>query len=147
MKVNQILRTTKPVKIEFTGATLLSVPEYLATCKRIPDMNQKWWLRSKSFDNNVDIVNEEGDIANEYCGNCDIYIRPALKIADIDKTELNIGDKFVINDTEFIIISDDYAITVYDIGMDRFDYCRNDYDKSEIKEKLKTWYIALTKED
>ena len=151
MKVDKIFEITIEEKLEFTGATLLSIEEaeaLLTIEERAYD--KRWWLRSPGY--------FSFSIANVYyVGNVNYYgygvnysnacVRPALQIKNLEYSTLEIGDRFKMGDYEFKIISDNLAwMYKQDIGQYAFnkDYEKgNNYETSDVKKFIDKWFRLL----
>ena len=121
---------------------LLSIDEYEKYKNRISIIHCWWWLRSPGADvDRTACVYYDGYISNY--GNCvldDIHaVRPAIRISNLDFSNLKIGDRFVKYDFPWIKIDDDMAIAEVPIAFKRFDENSNDYNNSEIRRFLLNW--------
>lgn len=152
MKVEKIvIQSIETVDIDIIGITLLSIEEYNKYRDLIPVHDSYWWLRSpnpflllavygvRSYDNEVD---NKILVADE-----DIGISPALKISNLESSDLKIGNKFMFGGKIFTIISDDYAQCDEIIGKGVFrkdweilDRDANDYEVSDVKKYINNWF-------
>ncbi len=140
----------------FSGARLLSANEVKMLLKpEQREFSNWWWLNSPgSVKECVDFVFEDGYINHAGCPvNCkDGSVRPALTIVNFDKTDFNLGDKFIVGEYEFVIISWKLAwLYKQDIGPFRFNRSSKSnatvYKGSDIKDKVDTWFDNLTKNE
>lgn len=145
MKVNKMV--TEKTKLETTGATLLSIEEagkYLSLEDR--EYLHGWWLRSPGDrPDGADYVEYEGELSEN-----DVhtrgYVRPALKIKNLQSSGMLVGDRFEVGGYEFKIISENLAwmyrqhIYVCWFNTDKND---NDYETSDIKNQVDEWYDRL----
>lgn len=148
--VNKII--TKPAALEIKGATLLSAKEASKLLTE-EERNYKgwWWLRS-SGDSTIHAayVHSSGKInCNGYFVKLpDGFVRPAL-IISLDKSFLEIGDKFFFKGKEFKVISESLAwMCKEDIGCAVFrdNYKQLDssfYEASDVKKVVNEWYNSL----
>ena len=121
---------------------LLSVEEYRQYKKHIPHVNCNWWLRSPGYFGNyasfvfyVGYVNYDGF----YVNSLDVAVRPALKIENLESSNLKIGGRVMAYDFPWIVIDDGLAIAEVPIAFRHFDEESNYYEKSEIRKFLKDW--------
>ena len=144
-KVEKLVR--EPCEIEITGATLLTVDEaeQLLT-KKDRACGSWWWLRSPGDyqDYAVDVDEDGfvyacGGIVNGY----GVGVRPALRIDNLESTNLKIGDEFYIGEQQFKIISYYLALCNSIVGYTRFDAKSNDYETSEIKAYVDSRFDGL----
>ena len=140
--VSKIVKTEVPTNLEIEGATLLSVDEARKLPLRLKQHNNWWWLRSPGFygshvahvycDGSIDVLGSYANYDNTVC--------PALKITNLESSDLEIGDVFKFGDKEFEIISDTLAFCTTDIGKHKFDTYSNNYGRSEIKQYVDKWF-------
>ena len=130
--------------LDIVDATLLSTDEARVLPLRLRSYNNWWWLRSPSigFINYAALVYGAGSVSRY--GNLvhdgDGAVRPALKITNLESSNLKIGDIFKFGGKEFEIISDNLAFCLGDIGKHKFDEKSNDYEISEIKQYVDNWF-------
>lgn len=144
-KVEKLVR--EPCEIEITGATLLTVDEaeQLLT-EKDRARGSWWWLRSPGhLWNNAANVLQNGHIYKY-----GLYIlldsggvRPALKIENLECSNLEIGDKFCFGNEYFKVISANLALCNSIVGYTRFDEKSNDYAHSEIKAYVDHWFDKM----
>ena len=158
MKIKNITRIiAREANLEITGATLLTVEEAEKLPMRLLFSSFTWWLRTPVISKRngwltrnsyVAAVHNDGFISYE---NGDFvsanYYRvcPALKISNLEKSGLKIGDTFEFGRREFEIISDDLALCLIGIADYAFrDDWRaddaNDYEKSDVKKYIDEWF-------
>ena len=131
--------------LKINGATLLSVEE-AENLLTMEDRKYRcwWWLRSPG---------DFSDCAASVYGGGDVYyrgygvdsegdcVRPALKISNLQSSNLLIGDVFEVGDWKFKVISENLAwLYEQDIGSHRFDEETNIYEQSEIKQIVDNWF-------
>ena len=131
--------------LKINGATLLSIEEaenLLAAKER--KYHCWWWLRSPGYySGDAAHVHGGGDLDCLGCGvyNVGSYVRPALKISNLESSNLLIGDVFEVGDWKFKVISENLAwLYKQDIGDHRFDEKTNVYEQSEIKQFVDNWF-------
>lgn len=150
MKVEKIVVETE--ELEITGATLLSVEEAEKLPKRYRKYPYLWWLRSPgtSRDSATDVYRDGSiSILGNEVSNEDA-VRPALKIENLESSNLKIGDVFVFGEKRFGIIDDNIALCLEDIGTCAFRNGwrakdANDYEKSDVKKFVDDWFKEATK--
>lgn len=134
--------------IKITGATLLSAYEAVELPPHLGSYPDWWWLQSPGRDRRTAVcVTSDGAVyyygsSVNYNNDC---VRPALKICNLESSNLKVGDRFEFGDVNFEIISDDLAFCVSDIGRCAFreDFKAvdaNDYEQSDIKKYVDAWY-------
>ena len=147
MKTKVEKLTTMPCELEITGATLLSVEE-AKTLLTVEDRacGWWWWLRSPGyFEDSVVDVDEDG-LVHALGGTVRGYsvgVRPVLRIANLECSNLEIGDKFCFGNEYFKVISANLALCNSIVGYTRFDAKSNDYEDSEIKKYVDHWFDEL----
>lgn len=146
-KVVKIVVVHEPCEIEITGATLLTVKE-ASDLLTVEDRacGSWWWCRSPGVykDLAVDVdddgnVHDFGGFVNGDCAG----VRPALQIANLECSNLEIGDKFCFGNEYFKVISANLALCDSIVGHTRFDEKSNDYKNSEIKTYVDAWFNEL----
>lgn len=143
----------KESDLEIHGATLLSVEEAeeLLT-KDERKYHNWWWLRSPGyFQYYAAYVLPSGSVLRygSYVRTDDVCIRPALKISNLESSNLKIGDLFEFGGKQFKIISDTLAFCLDDIGTGCF---RDDgeaknaniYKESDIKKYIDNWFSEVS---
>ena len=131
--------------LKINGATLLSIEEAesLLTKEELK-YRYWWWLRSPgNLSKYAALVYNDGGVG--YNGISVIYgdscVRPALKISNLQSSNLSIGDVFEVGDYKFRIISENLAwLYEQNIGQLRFDEETNIYEQSEIKQFVDNWF-------
>ena len=139
-------------QIEITGITLLSDDEYEAVADKVKitafSWSGKWWLRSPgyigrsaAFVNGEDgSVDDCGDFVEEEFG-----VRPALKISNLESSNLQIGDKIEVAGYKWTVIPNDMALcdSIIAKGPFRKDGEAADadnYDVSDVKKYIENWW-------
>lgn len=144
--------TTEKIDLDIQEITLLSVEEaekLLTQEQRASDSG--WWLRSPGdrryhnfFAAEVFIdgrVNSHG----RYVTHC-IGVRPALRITNLDSSNLSKGDIIKVGAESWTVISDNLALCdrlVWKTGF-RYDDTAPDadvYEKSDVKNELDKWAL------
>lgn len=149
MKIEKVVTTTKTEELEILGATLLSAEEaetLLTEAERVYD--NWWWLRSPGDDqNHAAGVRSDGSVDDDghYVLNGNDCIRPALKIFNLQSSNLDIGDRFKFGGQIFKIISEDLAFCEGDIGRGCFrkdweEEEANHYETSDVKKAVDNWF-------
>ena len=131
--------------LKIHGATLLSVEE---AKNLLTEEDCKypcwWWLRSPgtSSDYAANVYGDGGvNFGGDRVDNDNNCVRPALKISNLESSNLLIGDVFEVGDYKFRVISEDLAwMHEQDIGLRRFDEKTNIYEQSEIKQFVDDWF-------
>lgn len=146
MVVDKVI--TQKEQLDIIGATLLSIEEAKQLPLRLRKYTNWWWLRSSGYrSNRAAVVCSFGSVSDpgssiEYC---DRVVRPALKINNLNCSNLQIGDVFMFGGKWFEVISNSLAFCLEDIGF----YCfgrdlkaedANDYEKSDVKEFIDDWF-------
>ena len=129
--------------IMFDDVTILSINEYSDYKNDIPVCNDSWWLRGpaeicgkvsyvngKSVDWGLEKLRKEGQSKRG--------IRPALKIAEHERSGLSIGDRFVLDNRLWTVISPEYALCDVIIGKCVF---------PNIQKILGKWFDGLKETD
>lgn len=150
MKLRELLRSFQSHcnKLKIIGATLLSVGEVEKLPQYLKPYTDWWWLRSPGYyQYYAAYVHDDG--STSYYGNnvgaaygC---VRPALKLANLESSDLAVGDRFEFGGQEFEVISNNLAFCVDDIGRCAFreDWKAtdaNDYEQSDIKKYVDEWF-------
>lgn len=147
MKVEKIITTTQEIDVDVTGITMLSAEEAKEVDKNTRCIGDSWWLRSLGLGDfraaNVDydgFVNGYGLVYSAY------GVRPALQIHNLVSSNLRIGDRFMLVDEQWIVISKDKVLCDRAVG--RMPFCEgrkapdaNDYEKSDVKVWLEKWAL------
>ena len=131
-----------------TGATLLSVEEAKNLDKEILKADKDWWLRSPAhYANYATCVG--GDSGCVYIAGSNVKgnfgVRPALKLSNLESSNLQIWDKFTFGNHDFTIISDCYALCNDCVGRCTFRKDSeaenaNKYEASDIKGYVEAWF-------
>lgn len=141
----------RPVDVDIIGATILSVEEAEKLPTKLRMYSRPWWLRSpgtRSFF--ASYVYGDSVIKDGYNVNFYFCTRPALQIAN--SSGLKIGDIFEFGELDFQVISDKLAFCLGDIG---YIFFRNDwqaenannYDKSDVKMAIDSWFNEAKEEN
>ena len=146
-KVEKIVVVHEPCEIEISGATLLTADEV----KSLLTINDRacelwWWLRSPGHgQHDAATVDDDGSV-HAYGDNVShgsVGVRPALQIANLECSNLEIGDKFCFGNEYFKVISANLALCDLIVGYTRFDASSNDYARSEIKAYVDHWFDEM----
>ena len=143
MTVDKI--TTQQVKIEINDVTLLSEEEYLACKDNISIINNCWWLRSPDYlQCYATYVNNDGSPCFNTVDYDSACIRPALRISNLESSNLKIGDKVFIADYVWTVIANDLILcdNIVMYSCFREDWHAedaNNYEASDVKKKLEKW--------
>ena len=127
---------------EFDEIFLLSAEEYEKYKPNIPYIRCWWWMRSPGYNSDcAALVNYDGSVCNSgnYVNINSDAVRPALRISNLESSNLTVGDRFVKYDFPWIKIDDNLAIAEVPIAFHRFDEKSNDYKTSEIRKFLLNW--------
>jgi hypothetical protein len=133
---------------EIEGATLLTVEEAKELSKNISLAERNWWLRSPGgFDDWAAFVfGDDGHVDDDgYFVYEEFGVRPALRISNLESSDLQVGDKFIFGGQSWTIISDDKALCDDVMGESVFcrDLCAKDanvYEASDVKKFVDDWY-------
>lgn len=144
MKMQVEILVRKPIELDITGATLLSVDE----AKTLLSERERacmtwWWLRSPGHRRSIAAaVHFSGSISanGRHVNDFLVAVRPALQVTHLASTNRKIGDIFYFDGERFKIISDHLAFCESTIGHMRFDATNNDYETSEIKKYVDNWF-------
>lgn len=121
---------------------LLSKEEYERFKSIIPLYSGWWWLRSPGDDSrsaaNVDCGGSVNNFGYYYCNDINA-VRPALRIRNLESSDLEIGKRFVEYDFPWVYLGDGLAIAEVPIARRRFDAKNNGYETSEIRQFLLDW--------
>ena len=136
------------------GITLLSADEALHLLVKSQRTYKGWWWTRTPGLYEVEIVDVGygGTIHRDGSnpGLDETFVRPALKIADIYDYGLDIGDEFMFGNKRFVIVSENLAFCLEDIGTCAFrnDYTAPDanvYEKSDVKKYTDGWFKEALK--
>ena len=123
---------------------LLSIEEYEKYKDRIPLISNLWWLRSPgSYAKYAAIVTGGGCVYDDGygIGGAVVCVRPAL---NLESANHQIGERVMFADFPWIVIDEGLAIAEVPIAWWRFDAKSNDYEKSEIRQRLAEWLESRT---
>lgn len=118
--------------------------------KRIPVLNDWWWLRSAGRNpHRAAGVNPGGstDKTGAFIELDDEAVRPVLIISDFVDCHTNTGEKVEYGGYIWTAVLDNMAVCDEIIGRHRFDANTNDYEKSEIRQYLENWLEEKMKEE
>lgn len=153
MKIDKLVTITEEKDLKITGITLLSKEEAEAIPKeiRIRIRDNGWWLRTPAEDFGtpadrfrVAVVSYDNWIHYDsvYCSH--LGVCPALKISGLESSNLSIGEKFILAEQTWTIISESYALCDEVIG--ECNFCEDDvmedannYEKSFVKRYIEKW--------
>lgn len=120
---------------------LLSETEYTLVKKGIKKhctfyKHWYWWLRSHQADNSGHVrgVNTRGEIFDD-----GISLECGIAVAFMEETFAEIGARKIKYDFPFVYVGNDIWISENFIFWSRFDGKSNDYEKSEIRQKILKW--------
>lgn len=146
MKAEKIITYIQEIDVDVIGITLLSVEEARKVDENIRYIDEYWWLRSPGFDDFLAaVVGGDGYVYDFGSNAGNKYgLRPALKISNMESSNLGVGDKFTLADEQWIVISENTALCRRVVGKTEFrkDWKKpdaNDYEKSDIKAWLEKW--------
>lgn len=130
------------------GVTLLTVEEAKSLSIHQRHAKSNWWLRSPGDKNSLvlgvfgytGVINDGGFNTFGYLG-----VRPALKISNLNSSNLGFGDSFEFAGYTWTVISNDKALcnTIIDYSAFREDWrakYANDYETSDVKKYLDKWF-------
>lgn len=147
MIVEKIITRTEPIEIEVEGVTLLSVEEAQAAKEWLKPMRGCWWLRSPGhYDYWTAVVNGRGNVGDIGGNVDDTYgVRPALKIRNLESSNLEIGSKFMAKGLPWTVISGNLAlcdeiVTEMPFREDWKVEDANVYEASDVKRWLEKWW-------
>lgn len=146
MKVKKII--TQDEELDITEATLLTTEEAEMLPHRLRNYKNQWWLRSPGYSQNfVAYVSSGGPIiyGGLYVCYSEVAVRPALKIRNLESSNLTIGDTFVFHNKRFEVIDAETAFCLEDIDTHRFCPNRqsNDYETSDVKKYVDDWFNGV----
>lgn len=147
MTAEKIITTTQEIDIDVIEITLLSVEEAMELDKNVRGIGDSWWLRSPGNRYYRAMFVDDGNIGvSGLCVDISLGARPALQISDLESSNLRIGDRFVLADEQWIVISKDKALCDRIIGKMHFrkyweEPDANDYEKSDVKIWLEKWAV------
>ena len=127
---------------EFDEIFLLSAEEYKKYEPNILRIRCWWWLRSPGLDSHSAACVYSGGSVDDLGHNVFLSngaVRPALRISNLESSNLKVGDRFVKYDFPWIKIDDNLAIAEVPIRFHSFDEKSNDYKTSEIRKFLLNW--------
>ena len=141
-------------QLEIHSATLFSADGAEILPRRLRKYSNFWWLRSPGI-KSYDVLTVYNDGYVDYHGSSvdDAYnaVRPALKISNLEFSNLKIGDIFEFGGKIFEVISNNMAFCKQDIGRCAFRKDAtapdaNDYEKSDVKKFVDDWFNKSIKE-
>lgn len=149
METDRIITTTKKIDLDIQEITLLSIEEtkeYL-TREQLAT-GSWWWLRSPGFNpTRAANVRSDGKVRTSGLDVLyDIGVRPALRIANLDSSNLSKGDIIKVGGESWTIISDNLALCerIVEYSAFRADWKAPDanvYEKSDVKKELDKWAL------
>ena len=111
MKAEKRIITMEPVDIQIEEVTLLSEEEYDDCKKYIQLCEWWWWLRSPGYNQYYAArVSCVGPIYNRDVDDDRGCVRPALRISNLESSNLTPGDKFELAGYTWTVISDEIAL-------------------------------------
>lgn len=140
----------KKINIDVAGVTLLSIEEAEELPISLRRYHDWWWLRSPGYTQDFAAsVSIGGSVLAGGSGVCSrrVCVRPALKIRNLESSDLMVGDRFSFGGVKFEVITDSLAFCTDDIGCCAFnkDYKAQDaniYEVSDVKKFIDNWFIA-----
>ena len=142
MKVNKQIISTVETDVTVNKVTLLSETEYLECKPHIKPISSWWWLRSSGrYRSRAAYVIPDGSIYYSYVDHDDAVVRPALRISNIESSNLKIDDKFKLDGKTWTVISNKLALCDSWVKQMAFrsDWQATDayqYEKSDVKKWL-----------
>lgn len=146
MTANHLKVVHEPVEIEIEEITLLTAEEYVDAKDVILHRYESWWLRSPGLcRGRVAYVGIDGGLYDRNVANYEnLYVRPVLKVKDLESSGLEISDRFEIASRLCSVISprlilfDDFVgKTAFRKDVNAKD--ANDYEQSDVKKWLEKW--------
>lgn len=144
--------TMQDEALEITEATLLTAEEAETLPHRLREYEYWWWLRSSGDTQYAAALVYSYGSVNYYGISVygdGVYVRPALKIQNLESSNLAVGDTFIFHDKIFEVINKTTAFCTEDIGT----YCfrkgwkaidANDYETSDVKKYVDNWFSEAT---
>lgn len=123
---------------------LLSIEEYKRYKSAIPAIGFWWWLRSPGdYSDCAAYVNYNGSIYSlgYYVNYFHVAVRPALRIGNLESSNLKVGERVEECGRTWIVIDVDEGLAIAEkpIALRRFDPEKNDYESSEVRQFLLLW--------
>lgn len=134
--------------LNVVGVDLLTVKEALKLPVEILAHRDRYWLKDQGNDfyHVADVwadgvVNEAG--INSY--HINTVLRPVLVLEDLDQSDFEIGDYFWFADLRWLIINEEHAFCMQDLGHHNFNgdntiATANQYEYSDAKKFLDKWW-------
>lgn len=129
-------------KTKIKKITLLSIEEAMLLPRWILSNGYRWWLKSPgAYYKLAAFVGSSGviDVYGDYVDNCDISVRPVLKLDSKDSSNLEIGDLVEVVNEPAQYIGHNTVLIADPIGFEQFDENRNNYKTSKIRSWLVAW--------
>ena len=146
MKIQKHITVLEEQDIKIKELTLLSKKEYLDAKESVPPTKGWWWwLRSPGRDQHyAAYVINFGSLYYYNVIDVSGCVRPALRISNLESSNLQIGDKFDLVGCVWTVISEGIALCDNSGGKTCFreDWeagDANNYDASDIKKWLANW--------
>lgn len=142
MKVNKQIVSTEEIDIAINEVTLLSETEYLECKPHIKPISGWRWLRSPGhIQLHAALVFGDGSLGNIGVYNDFGCVRPALRISNLESSNLKIDDKFELDGKTWTVISNELALCDSWVKQMAFrpDWQApdaNQYEKSDVKKWL-----------
>lgn len=144
MKIERIEMTKTPMDIAITEARLLTKEEAEALPERLRRYLDFWWTSTADAEYTFRAWMMNGNLCYLIKRNVNVetVARPALIF---ELSSLKIGDRFIVADLEFEVISEGLAFCTTDIGKCAFrkDWDAKDanqYEASDIKKYIDKWF-------
>lgn len=140
MIVKKIRTTYADVKVK--GITLLSAQEYEKAKDYIPLLNDWWWLRSPgTADNCATYVDAKGSLNKNGhdVGYGSLAVRPAIKIASAENSDVKAGDKIEFAGNTWTVIPGEMMVCDDIISHHRFARKENSFMISDVRIYIENW--------
>jgi len=131
--------------MNISEVTLLSKEEYEQYIDNISIIDEWWWLRSPGrLRKSAVFVYDDGSLGFSSVSNDSLRVRPALRILNLNSSNLAIKDHFELAGYTWTVISDEIVLCDDTIGKCPFrnDWNSpdaNDYETSDVKRFLEMW--------
>jgi hypothetical protein len=131
--------------LKITGARLATAEESQNEIPMLKRNYSDWWWLKNMGDDDLRVLCEDGHgciIKGGVMIQSSLYIRPVLEIENAFEAGYSVGDDFKFGKKEFVIISDDKAFCLTDIGRCVFNSLKNGntYENSEVKNYIDDWF-------
>lgn len=128
--------------MEIANISLLTLIEAFQLPDEMRHYKDYWWLQCPGYlPDCVAVVDKDGFVLD--CGidinEGKVAIRPVLTVSDIGSSELNVGDRIIIQKKSYVYIGNNRLLYNDEPIYHRFDLESDDYEKSEIKQIVDNW--------